>query len=121
MRNSTTKARQRQIVTEITKLGYCLPGSLVQRTSRCGTPTCVCHTDSSRLHGPYWSWTRKVNGKTVTRNLSSAQVERYRPWFDNANRLRALTAELGALSAEAAEQAEGWGAKPSGKAAINAK
>ena len=109
MRNSTTKARQRQIVTEIAKLGFCLPGSLVQRTSRCGTPTCICHSDPNRLHGPYWSWTRKVNGRTVTRNLGATQLERYRPWFDNASRLRTLIAELEALSAEVAEQTEGWG------------
>ncbi|MGH9186515.1 MAG: DUF6788 family protein [Acidimicrobiales bacterium] len=70
MRTDKARARQRQIGAEIAKLGFCLPGSLVQRTSRCGNPTCGCHTDPSRLHGPYWFWTRKVNGKTVTRNLS---------------------------------------------------
>lgn len=112
MRNNKANARQRQIATEITKLGLYLPGSLVQRTSRCGNPTCACHRDPTRLHGPYWSWTRKVNGKTVTRNLNAAQLERYRPWFDNASRLRRLIAELGVLSAEVAEQAEGWGATP---------
>jgi hypothetical protein len=108
MRNDKAKARQRQIASDIAKLGFCLPGSLVQRTSRCGNPTCVCHTDPNRLHGPYRSWTRKVNGKTVTRNLSATQLERYQPWFDNARRLRELVAELEALSTELAEQAEGW-------------
>jgi hypothetical protein len=114
-------ARRRQVATEMSRLGFCLPGSLVQRTSRCGTPTCACHSDTSRLHGPYWSWTRKVNGKTVTRNLDARQLERYRPWFDNASRLRALMAELEAISAEVAEQAEGWGAKPSDNRAANGK
>lgn len=109
--NDKAKARQRQIVTEITKLGFCLPGSLVQRTSRCGNPSCVCHNDPHRLHGPYWSWTRTVNGKTVTRNLGASQLERYRPWFDNTSRLRALVADLQALSTEVAEKAEGWGHK----------
>lgn len=96
-------------MTEIAQLGFCLPGSLVQRTSRCGTPTCACHSDPTRIHGPYWSWTRKVNGKTVTRNLSPTQLERYRPWFANASRLRTLIAELEALSVEVAEQTERWG------------
>jgi hypothetical protein len=111
MRNHDANARRRQITTEIARLGFCLPGSLVQRTSRCGTPTCACHTDPSRLHGPYWSWTRAVNGKTVTRNLSASQLERYRPWFDNTSRLRALVADLQALSADVAENAESWGHK----------
>jgi len=108
MPNQEEKKRQRQIMREMAELGFCLPGSLVSRTSRCGTPTCRCHSDPDRLHGPYLSWTRKVNGKTVTRNLSVLQVERYRPWFDNARRLRELTNELEAISARAAAEAEGW-------------
>jgi hypothetical protein len=102
---------QHQIMAEIAELGFCLPGSLVARTSRCGSPNCACHSDPDRLHGPYLSWTRKVNGKTVTRNLSAAQVERYRPWFDNAKRLRELVAELEALSTDVTARAEGWDGK----------
>ncbi len=95
-------------MAEIAELSFCLPGSLVARTSRCGSPTCACHTDPDRLHGPYLSWTRKVDGKTVTRNLSAAQVERYQPWFANAKRLRDLIRELEALSTAVAANAEGW-------------
>jgi len=105
------RRRQQQIMAEIAKLGFCLPGSFVARTSRCGSRTCACQTDPDRLHGPYLSWTRKVAGKTVTRNLSPAQVKRYRTWFDNAKRLRALTAELEALSAGIATETEGWAAQ----------
>lgn len=90
------------------ELGFCLPGSLVSRTSRCGSPNCRCQTDPDRLHGPYLSWTRKVAGKTVTRNLSAAQVEQYRAWFDNAKRLRQLISELEALSTRVVAEAEGW-------------
>jgi hypothetical protein len=82
------KRRQHQIMAEIAELGFCLPGSLVARTSRCGNANCRCHREPDRLHGPYLSWTRKINGKTVTRNLNAIQAERYRPWFDNARRLR---------------------------------
>lgn len=90
------------------ELGFCLPGSLVSRTSRCGSPNCRCRTDPDRLHGPYLSWTRKVAGKTVTRNLSAAQVARYRPWFENAKRLRELISELEGLSVGVVAEAEGW-------------
>ncbi len=104
--------RQRQIAAEITQLGLCLPGSLVERTTRCGSPRCRCHSDPSQLHGPYPTWIRKVGTKTVTRTLSPAQLERYRPLFDNTKRLRELIGELEALSAEAVEQAEGWPRTP---------
>src|SRR5262245_50951202 len=100
--------RQRQIADEIAALGLCLPGSLVERTTRCGSPRCRCHSDPSHRHGPYPSWIRTVGAKTVTRTLSPAQAQQYRPLFDNAKRLRELISELEALSAEAVEQAEGW-------------
>jgi len=105
---ASTQHRQRQITEEIAALGLCLPGSLVERTTRCGSPRCRCHTDPSHLHGPYPSWIRKVGAKTITRTLSPAQLERYRPLFDNTRRLRELISELETLSAQAVEQAEGW-------------
>jgi hypothetical protein len=102
------KRRQRQIVAEIAKLDFCLPGSLVERTTRCGTPTCRCHTDPDRRHGPYPSWIRKVGSKSVTRTLSASQADHYRAWFDNTRRLRELVAELQTLSVEVITETEGW-------------
>lgn len=107
---ASTELRQRQIADEIAGLGLCLPGSLVERTTRCGSPRCRCHTDPSYLHGPYPTWIRKTGTRTITRTLSPAQLERYRPLFDNAKRLRELIGELETLSAEAVEHAEGWAA-----------
>jgi hypothetical protein len=104
---ASTGHRQRQITDEIAALGLCLPGSLVERTTRCGSPRCRCHSDPSQLHGPYPSWIRKVGTRTITRTLSPEQRERYR-LFDNTRRLRKLISELEALSAQAVEQAEGW-------------
>jgi hypothetical protein len=104
--------RQRQITAEIASLGLCLPGSLVERMTRCGSPRCRCHSDPSQLHGPYPSWIRKAGAKTITRTLTSAQAERYRPLFDNTKRLRELISELQTLSAQVIEQAGGW-AQPS--------
>ena len=52
--------RQRQITAEIAQLGPCLPGNLVERTTRCGSLRCRCHNDPARRHGPYPSWIRKV-------------------------------------------------------------
>jgi hypothetical protein len=108
MNNQFPDARRRRILDEIAQLGFCLPGSIVERTSRCGNPSCRCHSDPAHRHGPYRSWTRKVQGKTVTRRLNDDQLERYQPWFDNARRLRQLVAELESLSVRVAEKTEGW-------------
>ena len=47
------------------------------------------------LHGPYHQWTRKINGKTVTRILTDDQIADYKPWFDNQRRLRELHRRAG--------------------------
>lgn len=87
----------RQIASELTRLartGKVLPGSIQQRHTRCGRPGCACQDDPPRPHGPYWQWTRKVAGKTVTRRLTTEQTERYRPWIENDRRIRELVARL---------------------------
>jgi hypothetical protein len=103
--------RLQEILEELQTLGFCLPGSVAERQIRCPNPGCHCHHDPPQLHGPYLAWTRKVNQKTVTRNLTPGQATRYRAWFENNRRLRQLTSELQALSLNAAAEAEKWGEK----------
>ena len=83
--------------------GPALPGTLTVRSYACGKPSCRCHADPPRLHGPYAEWTRKIGGKTVTRRLTPAELAEYQPLFDNAKRLRALLAELQDLTLEIIE------------------
>ncbi len=71
-----------------------LPGTLTVRAYACGKPNCRCHADPPVLHGPYAEWTRKIDGKTVTRRLTSDQLAAWQPLFDNARKLRGLLAEL---------------------------
>jgi hypothetical protein len=83
-----------------------LPGSVVIRRMRCGKAACACKTDPTALHGPYIQWARTVDGKTVTRYLSEAQLARHQPWFDNARRLKDLIAKLEIASVHALEASE---------------
>jgi len=106
---SPPERRRRELQAEIAAIGFVLPGTLNMVRNRCGKPHCSCHASPPKLHGPYVTWTRKVAGKTVTRRLSAEQVDRYRPWFENNRRLRALVSELEALSVRTAERAERWG------------
>lgn len=103
-----TDTTRRRIAAALGTIDAALPGSIVVRHVRCGKANCACHADPPRLHGPYIQWTRKVEGKTVTKLLTEEQLERYQPWFDNARRLRELVAELEAASLRAAEAAEDW-------------
>jgi hypothetical protein len=95
------KARFHQRATELAERGFLMRGSIIERFSRCGSPGCACHADPPKLHGPYWQWTSKVKGKTVTRNLSDEQKRRYEEWMDNAQRVDRIVAELYEISTEA--------------------
>lgn len=91
---ATLERRGATITAEIAALNPPLPGSLVERSTRCGNTGCRCHADPPQLHGPYWTWTRKVANKTVTRTLNPAQAQRLRPLLDNSRRLRELVSAL---------------------------
>ncbi len=90
----------RQIATELAALARTakvLPGSIQQRHMRCGQPSCACHANPPRLHGPYWQWTRKLAGKTVTRYISADTASDYQAWIANDRRIRELLTRLEAL------------------------
>jgi hypothetical protein len=106
------RRRQREIAAEIAGMGFCLPGSLVERSGRCGKAGCACHRDPTRLHGPYRSWTRRIAGRTATRNLTPDQAQAYDSWFANAARLQELVREIEQLGAVAMARAEGWAEPP---------
>ena len=67
-------ADPRRNAAELAATGLALPGTLIERHVRCGKPRCACHADPPVLHGPYWQWTRKVAGKTITRLVSDEQL-----------------------------------------------
>lgn len=95
--------RYRALASELAGIGYIAQGSLAPRFTRCGKPTCACRADPPKLHGPYWHWSTKVNGKTVNRRLSDREAELYTGWIENDRRARELLAEMRAVAAEATE------------------
>ena len=109
--NKRQRQAQQRITDAIAEIDFIVPGSVTRRTSRCGKANCRCRDDPPRLHGPYISWTRKVNNKTVTRLLSEEQLRDYQPWFDNARKLKDLAAQLEALTLDVIDNDERWGHK----------
>ena len=105
---SRERAQARRIARAIAETGFVLPGTLTERLTRCGRSNCRCHADPPALHGPYHQWTRKVDGRTVTRLLSEDQLADYQQWFANLRRMRSLVAELEALSLAIVEADPRW-------------
>lgn len=102
-RLARVRRRYDALLKEISEIGYIASGSLAPRYNRCGKPNCCCHRDPPQLHGPYWHWTAKENGKTVNRRLSDAEAEIYQQWITNDRRLRSLIEELHTVAHEATE------------------
>ncbi len=92
------QAARDRIAAELAATGFALPGTLTIRAYACGKPSCRCHDDPPRLHGPYAEWTRKIAGKTVTRRLTEAELAAWQPLFDNTRKLRTLIADLQELT-----------------------
>ena len=109
--NPKDRRAKERIVAKLGASDFALPGTILERRICCKKPGCRCTADPPQLHGPYYQWTRKVNGKTVTRLLTKEQKERYEAWFDNAKQIRTLLAELEMLSLLIVESAEGWSAQ----------
>lgn len=95
--------RYRELAAQLADIGYIRAGSIALRHNRCGKPNCRCHADPPQLHGPYWQWTTKVDGKTINRRLTPAQAELYSEWIDNDRRLRALIEQMREVAAKATE------------------
>ena len=95
--------RYRKLAAEIATIGLIHSGSLTHRYTHCATPGCKCHADPPQPHGPYYQWTAKINGKTVTRRLSQTQAELYQEWIDNDRKLRHLIQQMREIAAKATE------------------
>jgi len=86
------------------KTGYICTGSITTVYRKCGKPYCFCSKDEKAFHGPYNVWTRKVKGKTVTRNLTNKQVELCKQCIQNIRELEAIIARMKALSVKYIEE-----------------
>ena len=86
--------RRAAIKHEIDQASDMRPGSLVERYRRCGKPGCHCAGKSASGHGPSWSLTRAVGGKTVTHIIPPHAVDATRRQIAEYRRFRGLVREL---------------------------
>src|ERR1700674_2290721 len=88
-----------QLKTQLAAVGDMRPGSLVARFRKCGKPSCRCAKKGATGHGPSYSLTHAVGGKTITHVIPSGPaVQRTREQIDEYHRFRALVQQLIAIS-----------------------
>ena len=84
------RVQRAEILAHIGAIEDFRPGSLVGRYRRCGKPTCHCAQEGDRGHGPSWSLTRAVKGKTVTKIVRPDAVEATREQIGRYHELQRL-------------------------------
>ena len=89
---------------ELLKTDIALQGSVTQRWMPCGKKGCRCQADPPQLHGPYYQWTAKIEGKTKTLRIKPEEVDLFRAWIARGRRLDALVDQWKKLSLEAVER-----------------
>ena len=96
------EARHRAALATLATLGLVLRGSIARRLTRCGPPVSPCPAAPPMLHGPYYIWTRKVAGTTVTAQLTPEDAALCKDWNRNMRQLDRTVRQLQALGLRAA-------------------
>jgi len=87
--------QREQLRSQLSQIGEMRPGSLVARFRKCGKSSCHCAKKGSKGHGPSYSLTRPVAGKTVTRIIPTGPaVEQTRQQLEEYHRFRQLVQQL---------------------------
>jgi hypothetical protein len=73
--------------------GFSLPepirrGSLYERRMKCGQAACACQDDPKAAHGPYFTLTQKVRGKTRSRYIPPEQAPLVRQQIESGRQFR---------------------------------
>ena len=114
MSQSPVEVLERQpaeILRQMQNLGDMRRGSVVEQYLKCGKVPCRCKQPGERGHGPYFTFTRKVEGKTQTRQFRAGprltklqrEVETFPRFQALRDRLLAMNEKLCELRPEAGE------------------
>ena len=88
------RQRRDELNSKLMEVGDMRPGSLTARYRRCGEENCRCAKDGEAGHGPSFSLTRAVAGKTITKVIPQSAVAQTREQIAAYRRFRILTSEL---------------------------
>jgi hypothetical protein len=81
-------AHVRELATALSQPKAMRRGSVSERTIKCSKPSCACAADPKARHGPYFSLTRSVQGKTQSRFLTPQQAQIARQQIAEGHRFR---------------------------------
>jgi len=93
------REKRDQLTASLANLDDLRPGFLTARFRKCGKANCHCARKDSPGHGPSYSLTHRLAGKTVTQVIPAGPaVERTKAQLAEYHRFRHLVRELVAVS-----------------------
>lgn len=99
--------RRQKLLTEISSIGDMRSGSISVRYQRCSNGSCVCHRPGHPGHGPIYSYSTLVNGKTkITSYKLGCELAKVQKEVENYRRFKTLTQELITVNNEICEKRE---------------
>ena len=100
----TLERERAEILKQMASLGDMRRGSIVQPYLPCGKTPCCCKEPGHPGHGPYFAFTRKIQGKTQTRQLRPGPaLTKLRQEVETFHRFRGLSDRLIAINEEICE------------------
>ena len=75
-------------------------GGLSSTTRTCGQPTCSCHTDPARRHGPHLYFTWRAEGKSQSLYVPAQHAEQARAAQAAWSRFWEMGCQMAALNRE---------------------
>jgi len=85
------RRRHARLTARLGKLGLVLQGTITPRTIVRDDPA---EPGRHKTYGPYYQWTYKRSGKTVTVNLTEAQAKTYQKAIDEHRTLETLLEDI---------------------------
>jgi hypothetical protein len=108
-----------QLYARLAGTGDFRPGSLNATYRKCGKPNCACARPGHPGHGPRWLWTRSAAGRTRSRQLAAAEVDKVRAELANYKEFTVLSEQIVAVNeaiCEARPVTSATGVAPAGPA-----
>jgi hypothetical protein len=94
VKKNTAEEEHRKLKSRIVALGWTRPGSVIRRYMPCGKPSCRCKALPPQLHGPYYQWSHKIHGKTVSARLSKDQAALAKKWAEDHRKFKKLINQM---------------------------
>jgi hypothetical protein len=95
--------RYNELEDQLAHIGFVCNGTVMSVYRKCGKPNCGCRESKRMQHGPYYIWTRKEKGKTVTRSLSERQAGECAQYIKNFKKMDSIIEEMKRITTQMIE------------------